>query len=187
MREYSVWNAAAATLQFWTADLEPNILSSAIEWVYAPSFYTTSMHLLCNQPEELLFSCFVTMLNDAFEREHALADEGYESGNENSNLSTPLRRTSRIHHISSNENISFDPSAPCTTATSQSKHKPVCTAIYPLAVLTMKTFLQFIVHLIPASYYHWIPWVLQSHQPRSSLPHVLTLKKKIKKIFKQLQ
>ena len=30
-REYSIWNATVATLQFWTADLEPNILSSAIE------------------------------------------------------------------------------------------------------------------------------------------------------------
>ena len=30
-REYSIWNAAVATLQFWTADPEPHILSSAIE------------------------------------------------------------------------------------------------------------------------------------------------------------
>ena len=29
--EYSVWNAAVATLQFWTADLEPQTLGSAIE------------------------------------------------------------------------------------------------------------------------------------------------------------
>ena len=38
------------------------------------------MHLLCNQPEEVLFSHFVTMVNDAFERELALEDEdeGYE-------------------------------------------------------------------------------------------------------------
>ena len=30
-REYSIWNAAVATLQFWTVDLEPNILSSPTE------------------------------------------------------------------------------------------------------------------------------------------------------------
>ena len=30
-REYSILNATVATLQFWTADLEPNILSNAIE------------------------------------------------------------------------------------------------------------------------------------------------------------
>ena len=125
-RKYPIWNATAATLQIWTADLEPNVLSSTIEQVYTTLFYTTSMHLLCNQPEEVLFGCFMTTLNDAFKRELALADEGYESGSETSNLPTPLQRTSRIHHISSNENISFDPSTACTTATSQSNHKPVC-------------------------------------------------------------
>ena len=31
MGEYSIWNATLATLQLWTADPEPNILSSAIE------------------------------------------------------------------------------------------------------------------------------------------------------------
>ena len=76
------------------------------------------MHLLCGQPEEVLFICFVTMLNDTFERELVLEDEGYESGSETSNLPTPLRRTSRIHHISSDDNISFKTSTPCTTAAS---------------------------------------------------------------------
>ena len=125
-REYSIWNAAVATLQLWPADLEPNILSSTTEWVYATFLYTTSMHLLCNQPKEVLFGHFVTMLCDAVEKELALADKGYENGSETSNLPTPLRRTSRIHHISSDENISFNPSTPCTMATSQSNHKPVC-------------------------------------------------------------
>ena len=30
-REYSIWNATVATLQFWTADLEPIILSGTIK------------------------------------------------------------------------------------------------------------------------------------------------------------
>ena len=30
-REYSIWNAAVAILQFWTADLETDTLSSTIE------------------------------------------------------------------------------------------------------------------------------------------------------------
>ena len=30
-REYSVWNATIALLQFWTADLEAHVLSSTIE------------------------------------------------------------------------------------------------------------------------------------------------------------
>ena len=31
VREYSIWNATVAALQFWTADLEPCILSSTTE------------------------------------------------------------------------------------------------------------------------------------------------------------
>ena len=49
------------------------------------------MHLLLNQPEKVLFSHFVTTLNDAFEREFALVDEGYESGSETSNLPTTFQ------------------------------------------------------------------------------------------------
>ena len=103
-----------------------NILSSTIEQVYTAFFYTTTAHLLCNQPEEVLFSHYVTVLSDTFERELTLADEGYESGSETSNLPTPLRRTSRIYHISSDENISFDPYIPCATTISQSNCKPLC-------------------------------------------------------------
>ena len=125
-REYSIWNAAVAVLKFSTADLEPHILSNAIEQVYTDFFYSTSMHLLCNQSEEVLFGHFVTILNAAFKSRLALEDEGYESGSENFNIPTPLWRTSRIHHDSSDENVSFDPSNPCTTATSQSHCKPVC-------------------------------------------------------------
>ena len=52
-REYSVWNAAVATLQFWTADLEVHVLSSTIEQVYNTFFYSTSTHLLCLQSDEI--------------------------------------------------------------------------------------------------------------------------------------
>ena len=38
VREYSIWNAAVAALQFWTADLELHDLSSTIEQVYNASF-----------------------------------------------------------------------------------------------------------------------------------------------------
>ena len=75
-RECSIWSTTLATLQFWTADLESIILSGTIEWVYVAFFYTTSMHLLHNQPEEVLFGHFMTMLNDTFERELALAKKG---------------------------------------------------------------------------------------------------------------
>ena len=108
-REYSIWNTTVAALQFWTADLKVHVLSSAIEQVYNAFFYSTSTHLLCQQFDEILFCHFMTTLNTAFESKLALEDEGYESSSENINISTPLRRTSKIHHISSVENMSFDP------------------------------------------------------------------------------
>ena len=90
-REYSIWNATVVALQFWTADLEPHILNSAIEQVYIAFFYTTSMHLLCQQSEEVLFGFFMTMLNAAFESKLTLEDKGYETGSENFNIPTLLR------------------------------------------------------------------------------------------------
>ena len=107
-REYSIWNTTVAALQFWTAGLEVHVPSSAIEQVYNTFFYSTSMCLLCQQSDEILFSCFVTTLSAAFKSKLALEDEGYESGGKNSNIPTPLRRTSKIHHVSSVENVSFD-------------------------------------------------------------------------------
>ena len=90
-REYSITNATVAALQFWTADLEPHVLSSTTEQVYTAFFYTTSMQLLCQQPEEVLFSPFVTTLNAAFESKLTLEDKGYESGSKLFNIPTPLR------------------------------------------------------------------------------------------------
>ena len=108
-REYSVWNAAVAALQFWEVNLEAHILSSAINQVFNAFFYSISIHVLCQQSDKILFSCFMTMLNATFKSKLALEDEGYESSSENSEIPTPLQRTSRIHHISSVENASFDP------------------------------------------------------------------------------
>ena len=85
------------------------MLSSAIEQVYNAFVYSISMHLLCQQSDEILFSHFVTTLNATFENKLALEDEGYESGSKNFNILTPLRRASKTHHISSVENTSFDP------------------------------------------------------------------------------
>ena len=124
-RKYLIWNTTVAALQFWTADLKAHILSSAIEQVCNAFFYTTSMHLLCQQSEEVLFGHFVTTLNAAFESKLTLEDEGYESGSENFNIPTPLRHTTRIHHVSSDDNIFFNPTTPHSMGTSQSHHKPV--------------------------------------------------------------
>ena len=89
--KYSIWNATKATLQFWTADLEAHMLSSSIEQVYNAFVYSTSMHLLCQQSDEILFGQFMATLNATFESKLALKDKGYESGSENFNIPTPLR------------------------------------------------------------------------------------------------
>ena len=126
-REYSIWNSTIAALQFWTADLEAHILSSTIEQVYNAFFYSTSTYLLCQQSDEVLFIHFVTTLNATFESKLALEDEGYDSGSENFNIPTPIRRTSKIHHISSEEHASFDPDTvmPCSRGIIESPCRPV--------------------------------------------------------------
>ena len=124
-REYSIWNSTVAALQFWTADLEVDVLSSTIEQVYNALFYSASTHLLCQQSDKILFGCFMTTLNATFESKLALEDKGYESSSENFNIPTPLRRTSKIHHISSVKNTSFDQVTSHSTGTNQSHHRPV--------------------------------------------------------------
>ena len=106
-REYSIWKATVAALQFWTADLMAHVLSSTIEQVYNTFFYSTSTHILWQQSDEILFGHFMTTLNATFESKLALEDKGYESSSENFNIPAPLRRTSKIHHISNVENAFF--------------------------------------------------------------------------------
>ena len=66
-REYLVWNAAVAALQFWTADLKAYALGSTIEEVYTAFFCVASAHTLHQQSDEILFGHFMTTLNAAFE------------------------------------------------------------------------------------------------------------------------
>ena len=66
-REYLIWNAAVASLQFWTADLDTITLGTAIEEVYSVFFYTTSIYTLHQQSDKILFGHFMTTLNAAFE------------------------------------------------------------------------------------------------------------------------
>ena len=125
-REYSVWNAAVAALQFWMADLNAHILSSTIDKVFIAFSYTTSTQLLCQQSDEILFSHFVTTLNAIFESKFASKDDGYESGSKNFNIPTPIPKTSRIHHISSIENASFNPVPVTPSSTRDPWLRPVC-------------------------------------------------------------
>ena len=62
-REYSIWNAMVAALNFWTADLKAHTLSSTTEEVYRAFFYVPSAHTLHQIFDEILFGCFMTMLN----------------------------------------------------------------------------------------------------------------------------
>ena len=112
-RKYSIWNTAIASLQFWTAGLDPVTLSMATEEVYSTFFYSTSTYTLHQQSDEIPFGCFVTMLNAAFEQQLALADEGCESSSDTINLPTPLRKMPRIHHVSSIKHASFNPNPVC--------------------------------------------------------------------------
>ena len=91
--EYSIWNAAIGSLQFWTEDLDPVTLGIATECIYTTFFWTSSCHTLCQQSEETLFGCFVIALNAAFTQQLSLADEGYESGSDTVDLPTPLWKT----------------------------------------------------------------------------------------------
>ena len=113
VREYSIWNAAIASLQFWTEDLDPVTLGRATEHVYTTFFYSPSSHTLHQQSGEILFGCFVITLNAAFDQQLSLGDEGYKSGSDTIDLPPSLRKTTRIHHFSSMEHASFDP-APTT-------------------------------------------------------------------------
>ena len=92
-REYSIWNATIASLQFWTEDLDPATLGRATECVYTTFFYSPSSHTLHQQSDEILFGHFVIALNAAFDQQLSLADGGNESGSDTIDLPTPLRKT----------------------------------------------------------------------------------------------
>ena len=89
-REYSIWNATIASLQFCTEDLNPVTLGRATEHVYTTFFHSSTSHILCQQSNETLFGRFVIALNAAFNQQLSLADEGYESGSDTIDSPTPL-------------------------------------------------------------------------------------------------
>ena len=89
-REYSIWNATIASLQFWTTDLDPVTLGRATERVYTTFFYSPSSHTLHQQSEEILFGNFIITLNAAFDQQLSPADESYESCSDAVDLPTPL-------------------------------------------------------------------------------------------------
>ena len=125
-REYSIWNTAIASLQFWTADLDPVTLRRATEQVYTTFFYSSSSHTLCQQSDEMPLGHFVITLNAAFDQQLSLADEGHESGSDTFDLPSPLRNTTRIHHVSNMEHASFNPTPVTPRNMSQTPPRLVC-------------------------------------------------------------
>ena len=126
VREYSMWNTTIASLQFWTADLDPITLGRATEEVYSTFFYSTSTHTLHQQSDKILFDCLMIALNAAFDQPLSLADEDYESGSDTINLPTSIRKMPGIHHVSSIEHASFDPEPLTPWNTSQTPPWLVC-------------------------------------------------------------
>ena len=59
-REYSIWNAVVAALNFWTTDLEAHILGNTTEEVYRTLIYVPSAHTLHQIPDEN----FIWLLHD---------------------------------------------------------------------------------------------------------------------------
>ena len=173
-REYSIWNTTVTALQFWIAVLKAHVLSSTIEQVYNAFFYTTSMHLLCQQSEEVLFGHFMTTLNAVFESKLTLEDEGYESGSEISTyplLSDVLPESTMFPVMTTSP---FTP--PLHAAQVQVHHvASVFDASYQSVLLTMKKAPQLTFHLPKAPHHHRTLWVLNSkHATSPSIPCVMT-------------
>ena len=95
------------------------------ECVYTIFFYSPSSHTLHQQSNEILFGCFVITLNAAFDQQLSLADEGYKSGSDTIDLPSSLRKTPRIHHVSSMEHALFDPAPTAACSTPQAPPRPV--------------------------------------------------------------
>ena len=109
----------------FTAVLDRRPLGRATEHVYTTFFYSPTSYTLCQQSNETLFGCFAIALNAAFDQQLSLADEGYKSGSDIINLTTPLKKTPCIHHVSSMEHTSFNPVLTTPHSTPQTPPRPV--------------------------------------------------------------
>ena len=72
-----------------------------------------------------MFGCHIIALNAAFNQQLSLADEGYESGSDTIDLTTPLQKTPCIHHISSMDHTSFNLVLTTPHGTPQTPPRPV--------------------------------------------------------------
>ena len=88
---------------------------------YVAFFYSDLTQQMLNLPEETLLICFVTTLNNAFETELIQEDEGCVS--ESLNIPTSLSRAPRVCHVSTIEDLSFDPANYGQSPTSPEQHE----------------------------------------------------------------
>ena len=93
-------------------------------------------HTLHQQSDKILFGRFVIALNAVFDQQLLLADEGYESSSSTIDLPTLLRKTPRIHHVSSIEHASFDPEPVTPQNIPQTPPRPVCRNYHSVQQMT---------------------------------------------------
>ena len=164
-REYSIWNAAIVSLQFWTEDLDPVTLGRATEHVYTTFFYSSMSHTLHQQSNETLFGHSVIALNAAFNQQLLLADEGYESGSDTIDLPTPLQKTPCIHHISSRKHTSFYPVPTIPCSTPQTPPRPVHRHLsFNSVTTTLQTAPQYAqtAQMMKKMISRWYPWMMNT-------------------------
>ena len=128
--EYYIWNTSLAALQFWTEDLDPQTLSSTSERVYTAFFYSDSAQHLEHVEEVVLFGCFMTTLNNAFEWAFASEDIRYKCGSKCVSFPTPLHQEPWPFHVSTQENLSFGSTTPRACLSPSYSHTVCCWLSY---------------------------------------------------------
>ena len=88
------------------------MLGNTIERVYTTFFCSNSAQHLWYISEEILFSHFVTTLNDTFEWDLTLGDIRYKCGSKSLSIPTPLCQAPWPFYVSAQENLSFGPATP---------------------------------------------------------------------------
>ena len=103
-------------------DLKPHALRNIIHWIHKAFFYGDYTQQMWSLPEETLFSHFITTLNHAFEAEDMRLWRLWE-WTENLNISTSLSRAPRVYHVSTMDELSFNPTHFCQSPTTPEHHE----------------------------------------------------------------
>ena len=172
-REYLIWNATVAALQFWTADREACVLCSAIEQVYNAFFYTTSTNLLCQQSEEVLFGHFMTMLNATFKANlhWKRRDMRVEAKISTYPLLSDVTPESTMFPVKTTPTLTL----PLHAAQVPASHIASLYIANYHSIDLKKKVQQLTLFLLTALHHHRTSWILHSSQiPSPSIPFVMT-------------